>query len=117
MSKTKLIYLAQPYTFNPNKSFEIAKKVAAKLISQGVVVFSPITHSHPIADELDEKLRTDNVFWLNQDLPILERCDEMIVIVIGRDGHELIKNSSGCQKEISKARQKKLNISYYKYDE
>ena len=55
MNKDKLVYLALPFTAHPEKSFEIANKVAAKLMEQGVIVFSPISHSYPIALEMSNK--------------------------------------------------------------
>jgi nucleoside 2-deoxyribosyltransferase len=112
----KLIYLAIPYSWNPEKSFKIANEVAADLISNGNVVFSPISHSHPIADHMDEDLRTDHEVWMNQDLPILERCDEVVIVSIEKHGGiGLINDSIGCTRELKLARKKKLpiNIRYY----
>lgn len=45
-------YLATPYSkyaLGINAAFEDACKAAAKLLSAGVHVFSPIAHTHPIA--------------------------------------------------------------------
>jgi nucleoside 2-deoxyribosyltransferase len=97
------IYLAIPYTFGPEQSFRIANEVAADLMIEGHVVFSPISHSHPVADFLPPSLRTDSDWWMTQDLPFVEWADEVHVVVIGAHGAELIQNSRGVQMEVKKA--------------
>ena len=113
----KIIYLAIPYTWNPEKSFEIANKVAAKLMNEGNVIFSPISHSHPIADYLDPELKTSQEFWMRQDLPIISKCDELLLIVIEENGIQLINESKGCQSEIKKIKELNKPINYYQYYE
>lgn len=98
------IYLAVPYSFNPDKSFSIANRVAADLMSKGNIVISPISHSHPIADYLPKELRTDSNWWMKQDLPLMEFADEVHVISIGENGMDLINNSKGIQAELEYAR-------------
>lgn len=109
------VYIAIPYTFNPSLSFEIANKVSAEFMKNGHVVFSPISHSHPIADYLPQELRTDSNWWMNQDIPFVEWADEIILVCIGEMGHELIERSKGVQMEITRAKElnKKLNIYEY----
>jgi nucleoside 2-deoxyribosyltransferase len=114
---SKKIYLAIPYTWNAKKSFEIANKVSAELMNLGYVVFSPISHSHSIAEYLDEKLRYNNDFWMHQDLPFVEWADELKVVVIGEFGHELIFESKGVQQEINKAIDLGIKISLYEYND
>lgn len=98
----KKIYLAIPYSINPELSFDVSCKIAGKLISQGNIVFSPITHSHPIYMKNKDLLPSDSEFWLNQDLPFMGICDELHIICLKGWG-----TSIGIQKEIKHA--KKLN--------
>lgn len=117
--REKVIYLSIPYTWYPQRSFEIANKVTAELMLDGFIVFSPISHSHPIADNMPLDKRTDNDFWLLQDLEMLRRCDEMIVVRIKSEngsGEQLIKQSKGCTAEIKYARELRLPITYYDYN-
>lgn len=114
---SKITYLSIPYTFNPEKSFEIANIVAARLMSKGYIIFSPISHSHPIADYLDTELRTSQEFWMKQDIPLVSKCDEMIIVVIGDNGYSLIENSKGCQSEIKEAKRLEMPIKLYIYEE
>ena len=113
--QAKKIYLAIPYTWNPEKSFEIANKVAAKLMNEGHIVFSPISHSHKIADHLPNNLRTDSNWWMQQDLPLVEWCDELHVVVIGANGQELIDNSKGVREEFRKAAELRKQIKIIEY--
>ena len=98
------IYLAIPYSFNPELSFKIANKVCADLMSKGHVVFSPISHSHPVADHLPDNLRTDSDWWMSQDLPFVDWCEELHIINIGENGAELIEKSKGVQMEYAHAK-------------
>lgn len=115
LPKEIMIYLAIPYTYDTAKSFEIANKVSAKLMSEGHVVFSPISHSHSIADHLHPNLRTDQEFWMRQDIPMLEKCDEVYLVYTG--DYNLIQNSKGVQQELAKARELKLPVTLYHYSE
>jgi len=54
MTENKLVYLACPYS-HPDKlvrveRFEAANRCAAILMRLGALVFSPISHFHPIAE-------------------------------------------------------------------
>lgn len=96
------IYLAIPYTWNHSKSFEVANRIAAKLIDDGHIVYSPISMSHPVQQYMTKA----NTFetWMKQDLEFVAWCDELHVIVIGEYGQELIDGSRGVQEELSFAR-------------
>lgn len=74
-------YLASPYSNQPSHrlAFASAACAAAWLIGNGVRVYSPITHSHPIAhygglDPLDLDL------WLRFDKPFMQHARGMIVL-------------------------------------
>jgi hypothetical protein len=76
-----LAYLATPYSLYPGglwAAFFAAAQLAGNLLRAGIKVYSPITHSHPIAihaglDPLDHDL------WLDFDRMMMERCDVLIV--------------------------------------
>lgn len=94
----RLTYLAIPYS-HPDpavmeKRFQTANRVAAVLMKRGVLVFSAISHSHPIA--LDGGLPLGFDFWEEYDRTVLSRCGDMIVVQI--DGWE---RSKGVQAEIA----------------
>lgn len=113
-----IIYLAIPYSvWDAEKSFDVANQVAAKLMQEGNVVFSPISHSHPIQQHVDKK-NWNHDFWMKQDLPILKICDRITFVVIksynGEDvqGEEMLRNSFGCKEELMYATLLNKEISF-----
>lgn len=77
------------------------------MMQRGNTVISPIAHSHGVADFLPDNLRLDGDFWMEQDLPLLARCDEMAVLCL--DGWE---NSNGVKKEIAFAEEHGIPVRY-----
>ena len=82
---SKLIYLAAPYTDpDPEVSAlraEQASYAAAMLMSRyGFAVFSPITHGHAVVDHLPLEKAVSHDFWMEQCIPVLDRCDELHIL-------------------------------------
>ena len=92
------IYLAIPYSGQEEESFRIANEVAGDLMVKGHIVFSPISHTHPIEMEVD--LPGDWEFWKKQDESFIDSCDDIWVIDFGD-----VKNSTGVQAEIKMAKE------------
>ncbi len=80
-----LTYLASPYSHaDPlviEQRYQAVCQAAAKLMEHGPV-FSPVAHSHHIADHMRPCLRLDHDFWLTQDFAVLERCSRMVVLML-----------------------------------
>lgn len=111
MNKTNkpLTYLACPYS-HPIRAvrvlrFEAANRYAAKLMSQGRLVFSPISHTHPIAEAGSLPLGWD--FWERYDRAFLGMSCEVVVLCL--DGWE---ESKGAMAEIAIAKELGLRIHY-----
>jgi len=107
--RTPIAYLASPYS-DPNQDvraqrFKMACWAAGMLIRQGVVVFSPISHSHPIALEMDHP--TDWETWRAQDLAILGRCDHLFILKL-----EGWQDSVGVKAEIAEAGVLEIPMTY-----
>ena len=110
------IYLSIPYSWNQEVSFRVANEVSAKLMQEGNIVFSPISHSHPIADYLPDNIRTDSEWWLQQDLCWIEHCDKLVIIdLFEYDGTRLIQESIGVHSEYRYAGELGKQIDYYIY--
>jgi nucleoside 2-deoxyribosyltransferase len=95
-----MIYLASPYS-HPDPSvreqrFRAACRATAALLRAGEVVFSPIVHSHAL---VEFELPTAWSYWERFDRTYLERCDEVVVLML--DGWE---DSVGVREEIGIAR-------------
>ena len=104
-----MIYLACPYS-HPDPAvreqrFDAVNKAAARLMADGRHVFSPISHTHPIALVGELPLGWD--YWQEYDRIMLAACSEVIVLIL--DGWQ---QSKGVQGEIAIARDMGLPISY-----
>ena len=103
------IYLATPYS-HPDPPvrlfrFDAVNKVAAQLMSDGFLVFSPISHTHPIAEAGD--LPKGWEFWKEYDKTFIEWADE--VYVLKAQGWE---TSTGVQAEIKIAEEMGKPVVY-----
>lgn len=109
------IYLAIPYSFNHELGFRAANKMAARLIDQGHIVYSPISMSHPIQQYMTQS----NTFetWMKQDLEFIDWCDEVHVVHIGEMGMELIEKSKGVTMELNYAKKHDKPIKIIEYYE
>jgi len=75
-------YLATPYSKYPgglDAAFVLAAKGAAACVRAGVPVFSPITHTHPVAIHggIDPY---DHAIWLPADAPLMRQARGLIVL-------------------------------------
>lgn len=112
VKRRTLTYLACPYSFNGRDDlrarearFQIVTKVAARLMSEGRAVFSPITHGHPM-NMFGVTVGWDT--WAAIDEAILSRCcKEMIVLTL--DGW---RESKGIAAEIAIATLAGIPIAY-----
>ena len=105
-----LTYLALPYS-DPDPRvrqyrFEVANRWAAKLMDEmGWVIFSPISHSHPIAEA--GGLPRAFAFWEPFDRAYLSVSCMLVVIKLDE-----WEQSVGVQSEIEMAREMSLPILY-----
>jgi hypothetical protein len=103
-----MIYLASPYS-HPDaairqRRFEAVCRVAARLLRQGRTVYSPIVYGHALCAY---GVPGDWRFWQRHDRPLLEACDEVVVLML--DGWE---NSVGVHAEIAFAREMGKPVSF-----
>lgn len=108
-SMKPLSYLACPYSHrSPTvmaSRFNIANKVAGELIKMGYIIFSPISHTHPIALACD--LPLGFVYWNKFDTAYISVSSVLFVILI--DGW---RRSIGVQNEMKIAQQLGVTIKY-----
>lgn len=110
-----MIYLAIPYSFNPEISYDVVNKAAAQLMKQGHRVYSPVSMGHGIADWLPEDVRYNSEFWLHQFLPLMLECDKLVIVKINspfKQFEQLLQESKGCQAEIKLAKKLGIPIEY-----
>jgi len=96
----KIIYLACPYTSCEPQVMESRYKavteMAARLIKEGKIIFSPITMTHPLDKLLADGDTLGSDYWLDFDEAFMDACQELYVYKL--DGWE---ESSGILREIA----------------
>ena len=96
-----MIYLACPYSHLDSNvreyRFMKANQAAANLMRDGHIVYSPISHTHPIAMEGD--LPLDWSYWQSVDEFYIRLCEKVVVLEL--NGWQ---KSKGVQAEIEIAR-------------
>lgn len=106
-----LFYLAQPYWHQSvavrDTRADYGAAATAHLLSHGVLVFSPIATGIAVKRFLHEERIQDHAFWMSVDLPMLARCDALLILPI-----EGWNESLGLREERSSAEGLGLPIYY-----
>lgn len=109
-----LVYLATPYTHADPRVMERrflgVNKAAAILMKMGFLVYSPISHTHPIA--LAGDLPKEWSFWGKFDTVMMSHCNCMIVLM-----QEGWRESKGIKEEIKIAQKLKIPFEFIKPNE
>lgn len=107
--KKGIIYLATPYSHDDPKvkqeRIDAVNKAAAHMMQQGLFVYSPISHTDPIAN--DNELPTDWQYWGDYCETMLKVCSKMVVLM-----QEDWEKSEGVNAEIKIARKLGIPIEY-----
>jgi Domain of unknown function (DUF1937) len=111
-----IIYLAAPYTHSDlavrEARFEQVTRVAANLIAQGKIVFSPLTMTHPIDRILADRDTTlGSDYWVDFDEAFMEMCAQIFVLKL--DGWQV---SSGVRREIQYFERAGKSVTYLEPD-
>lgn len=111
--KTKLVYLASPYSNPDNEiredNYIVVSNIAANMIANGDVVFSPISYGHNLLEFKD--MPTDWEFWFNFCVTFLLKCDKLVVCKMRN-----WENSVGVKEEIEIAINNGIPVEYIETD-
>ena len=109
-----LTYLAIPYSHHDpairQLRFDQVNRVAARLINEGHLIFSPISHSHHIAAE--HGLHCGWEFWRRHDEFFLAVSSRLLILKL--DGWD---KSMGVMAEIAFAEKCGIDIEFMEYEE
>lgn len=112
MNKGELIYLACPYSHEDKmvmeERFKAVNKLAASLMGEGYYIFSPISHTHPIA--IEGALPRGWEYWEGYDRTIIKACKGLCVFKLNG-----WKESVGVQAEIKIAQELGIPVDYIEY--
>lgn len=101
-------YLASPYSLYPTGQEQAHADIcciAGRLLKNEISIFSPIAHSHPIADYAD--IEMGHEFWMNANRHLIEGAVGLVVVKL-----ESWDESRGIESEIGIFRQAKKPILY-----
>jgi hypothetical protein len=105
-----MIYIASPYSHESvaimQERFEQVRDFTAELIKSNVCAFSPIAHTHEMAQT--NRMPTDFQFWQDYCLSMLKKADKMVVLKIF--GWE---QSIGVAAEIEYCHQQGIEVEYW----
>ena len=107
----ELNYLAIPYS-HPNpvvreQRFHLANQIAGLLMQKGLHVFSPISHTHPIA--VDVALPTGWDYWQRFDRIMLKMCSRLLVATV-----QGWQESKGVEAEVNMAMELNIPVVFVK---
>jgi hypothetical protein len=109
VNRDRFIYLASPYSHPLStvryQRFELVCRIAGKMMIDGLVVFSPIAHTHPIAELC--VLPSSWNYWHKYDEVMILGSYKVIVACI--DGW---RESKGVTAEIEIAHQHGIPVEY-----
>lgn len=103
-----VVYLATPYSRfkgGINMAFQEAAMLAARMLAQGYKVYSPISHTHPIA--IYGGIDPTSELWYAFDETMMGVSDTLVVGMM--EGWE---DSYGVKKEIEHFREQGKKIAY-----
>jgi hypothetical protein len=103
-----VIYLASPYS-HPDPAvrearFEAVCEKAAAMMRDGLLVYSPIAHSHPLARR---GLPGDWLFWALHNAAMMRACSRVVVLQLDGWGE-----SEGVSAEVRLASDLGLPVSF-----
>lgn len=109
----KKIYLALPYSHSDpyirEVRYKTATSVAASLMKQGAIVFSPITYGHQLCQfGIDTGFET----WADIDYPMISWADELWLLKL--KGHDV---SFGVNEELEYVMRQGIPVIYISEDE
>lgn len=110
MEKTKVFYLASPYS-HPDSNvheerYQAVMKHNAELFRAGIIAYSPIVYSHELSKKYS--MPTDAEFWWFFNKAMMDRCDGLIVYMM--TGWQ---ESKGVLKEIEYAKEIGMTCVYH----
>jgi len=103
-----VIYMCSPYSHSDPRvreaRYQAACRAAAEFMRAGQLAFSPVAHSHGIAQY---GLPGNWKFWEAFDRWFLDRCDELLVVKLPG-----WRESAGVQAEVAIARKLGKPVSF-----
>lgn len=103
-----MVYLAMPYTVNPELSYVIAREIVESCVKDGVAVYAPTLYGHVAAKNGSYD------YWVNHGIKLLEACDSVVFVEAAELGPW--RDSKGCQLELASANASLAGKKLYQFN-
>ena len=103
-----MVYLASPYTINPELSYVIAREIVESCVQEGVAVYAPTLYGHVAAKNGSYD------YWIQHGIRLLSGCDSIVFVESKELGSW--RDSKGCQLELDEALKNGLPLYQFNYD-
>lgn len=103
-----MVYLASPYTVNPELSYAIAREIVESCVKDGVAVYAPTLYGHVAAKNGSYD------YWVNHGIKLLEACDSVVFVEAAELGPW--RDSKGCQLELASANASLAGKKLYQFN-
>lgn len=103
-----MVYLASPYTVNPELSYVIAREIVESCVQDGVAVYAPTLYGHVAAKNGSYD------YWVNHGIKLLEACDSVVFVEAAELGPW--RESKGCQLELASANASLAGKKLYQFN-
>ena len=103
-----MVYLASPYTVNPELSYVIAREIVESCVKDGVAVYAPTLYGHVAAKSGSYD------YWVNHGIKLLEACDSVVFVEAAELGPW--RESKGCQLELASANASMAGKKLYQFN-
>lgn len=103
-----MVYLASPYTVNPELSYVIAREIVESCVQEGVAVYAPTLYGHVAAKNGSYD------YWVNHGIKLLEACDSVVFVEAAELGPW--RDSKGCQLELASANASLAGKKLYQFN-
>lgn len=103
-----MVYLASPYTINPELSYVIAREIVESCVRDGVMVYAPTLYGHTAA-----KNGTWD-YWMAHGLRLMAGCNSVVFVKSSELGDW--RDSEGCTRELHYAMRDSKKLYEFNYD-
>lgn len=103
-----MVYLAMPYTINPELSYVMALEIVESCVKDGVMVYAPTLYGHTAAKDGSWE------YWMTHGLRLMSGCNSVVFVNSAELGDW--RDSEGCTRELHYALRDGRKLYQFNYD-
>jgi hypothetical protein len=103
-----MVYLAMPYTVNPELSYVMAREIVESCVKDGVMVYAPTLYGHTAAKDGSWE------YWMTHGLRLMSGCNSVVFVNSAELGDW--RDSEGCTRELHHALRDGRKLYQFNYE-